>query len=95
MLLTWLLARSRLVRTQKQLKIKLESASSQLREMLAEQIKEDTEHTFSRFLDILTPAGEEAALREAQLLQQTQTVAHLRESFDRLERELQVSIPTA
>lgn len=95
MLLTWFLARASLIKTQRELKEKLHSASSQLTEMLAEQIKEDTEHTFSRFLDILIPAGEEALIREAQLVQQTEMVANLRESFDLLERELQVPVPKA
>lgn len=95
MLLTWFLARASLIKTQRELKEKLHSASSQLTGMLAEQIKEDTEHTFSRFLDILIPAGEEALIREAQLLQQTEMVANLRESFDLLERELQVPVPKA
>ena len=95
MLLTWFLARASLIKTQRELKEKLHSASSQLTGMLAEQIKEDTEHTFSRFLDILIPAGEEALIREAQLVQQTEMVANLRESFDLLERELQVPVPKA
>lgn len=95
MLGTWLLARASLVRTQRELRSKLEEASGQLRQMLSEQIQEDTEHTFSRFLDILTPAGEEAAMRESQLAEQAESVAVLRESFERLERELQVSTPTA
>ena len=95
MLGTWLLARASLVRTQRELRTKLEDASGQLRQMLSEQIQEDTEHTFSRFLDILTPAGEEAAMRESQLAEQAASVAELRESFERLERELQVSAPTA
>ena len=95
MLGTWLLARASLVRTQRELRSKLEDASGQLRQMLSEQIQEDTEHTFSRFLDILTPAGEEAAMRESQLAEQAESVAVLRESFERLERELQVSTPTA
>lgn len=94
-LLTWFLARASLIKTQRELKEKLHSASSQLTGMLAEQIKEDTEHTFSRFLDILIPAGEEALIREAQLVQQTEMVANLRESFDLLERELQVPVPKA
>jgi GTPase Era involved in 16S rRNA processing len=95
MLLTWFLARASLIKTQRELKEKLHSASSQLTGMLAEQIKEDTEHTFSRFLDILIPAGEEALIREAQLVQQKEMVANLRESFDLLERELQVPVPKA
>jgi len=95
MLLTSFLARASLIKTQRELKEKLHSASSQLTGMLAEQIKEDTEHTFSRFLDILIPAGEEALIREAQLVQQKEMVANLRESFDLLERELQVPVPKA
>jgi hypothetical protein len=61
--------------------------------MLADQIKEDTEHTFSRFLTILSPARDEAVLREQHLIRQAAPVAALRESFDRLERELQAAMP--
>jgi len=89
----WLLARSSLMRTRTELRDKLIGSSDTLREMLADQIKEDTEHTFSRFLTILAPARDEAVLREQHLTQQAAPVAALRESFDRLERELQATAP--
>jgi GTPase SAR1 family protein len=92
-LCTWLLARSSLTRTRRLLRDRLVSSSDVLRGMLADQIKEDTEHTFSRFLTILTPARDEAVLREQHLIRQAAPVAALRESFDRLERELQAASP--
>lgn len=92
-LFTWLLARSSLTRTRRLLRDRLVSSSDMLRGMLADQIKEDTEHTFSRFLTILSPARDEAVLREQHLVRQAAPVAALRESFDRLERELQAATP--
>ena len=90
---TWLLARSSLTRTRRLLRDRLVGSSDMLRAMLADQIKEDTEHTFSRFLTILSPARDEAVLREQHLIRQAAPVAALRESFDRLERELQAATP--
>ena len=92
-LCTWLLARSSLTRTRRVLRDRLVGSSDTLRGMLADQIKEDTEHTFSRFLTILSPARDEAVLREQHLIRQAAPVAALRESFDRLERELQAATP--
>jgi Dynamin family len=92
-LCTWLLARSSLTRTRRLLRDRLVGSSDTLRGMLADQIKEDTEHTFSRFLTILSPARDEAVLREQHLIRQAAPVAALRESFDRLERELQAAMP--
>lgn len=92
-LCSWLLARSSLTRTRRQLRDRLIEASDTLRTMLADQIKEDTEHTFSRFLNILTPAREEAVIWEQRLVNQAAPVAALRESFDRLGRELQAVTP--
>lgn len=92
-LCAWLLARSSLTRTRRQLRDKLIGSSETLRSMLGDQIKEDTEHTFSRFLTILTPARDEAVVREEHLLRQAAPVAALRESFDRLGRELQAVTP--
>lgn len=89
----WALARSSLMRTRRMLREKLEESGDTLRSMLAEQIKEDTEHTFSRFLTILTPARDEAVVREQHLLKQAAPVAALRESFDILERDLQAATP--
>lgn len=92
-LASWLLARSSLLRTRHEMRDKLLGASDTLRSMLADQIKEDTEHTFSRFLTILSPARDEAVLREQHLLAQAAPVAALRDSFERLERELQTALP--
>lgn len=92
-LFAWLLARSSLTRTRRALRDKLIGSSDTLRTMLADQIKEDTEHTFSRFLNILTPAREEAVIWEQRLVNQAAPVAALRESFDRLGRELQAVTP--
>ncbi len=92
-LIVWLLARSSLIRTRREMRDKLLAASDTLRDMLAGQIKEDTEHTFSRFETILTPARDEAVIREQHLARQAAPVAALRESFDRLERELQATTP--
>ena len=89
----WLLARSSLMRTRRDLRDKLIGSSDTLREMLAEQIKEDTEHAFSRFLNVLSPARDEAMGREQDLTRRAVPVAALRESFDRLERELQAAMP--
>ncbi|MBX7207018.1 MAG: dynamin family protein [Verrucomicrobiaceae bacterium] len=87
----WLLARSSLIRTRRLLRAQLEDSGDTLHTMLAGQISEDTEHTFSRFLTILTPARDEALLREEHLLSQAAPVAALRDSFERLERELQAA----
>lgn len=93
LLLAMLFARSGLVRTRRELAARLAASSPTLRDMLAAQIQEDTESTFARFLTILTPAREDAGNREQQLLKHAGQLADLRESFNRLERELHVSVP--
>lgn len=93
LLVAMLYARSGLQRTQREISARLESSGPMLREMLSGQIQDDTETTFARFLTILTPAREEAINREQQLLKQAGQLASLRESFDRIERELQAAAP--
>lgn len=89
----WLLARGTLSRARRHLREKLAGASDTLLQMLAAQIQDDTETTFAPFLNVLTPAREEAGLREQALLAQAERVGTLRTSFEALERELQAVAP--
>lgn len=93
LLVALLYARSGLHRTQREISARLESSGPMLREALSGQIQDDTETTFARFLTILTPAREDALNREEQLLKRARQLASLRESFDRIERELQAAAP--
>jgi hypothetical protein len=90
-LIAWLLTRSVLARARAALDEKLAQAGGTLHKLLADQIREDTEHTFARFLTILAPAREEAVLREQQLDSLAASLHRLQESFADLDRRLQVA----
>lgn len=94
-MLAWFYVGSPLSRTRSLLKERLADSGIKLREMLAAVISEDTEQTFSRFLGILTPAGEEADNREQSLCQQSERISRLRESLDEMERQLQRAAPAS
>lgn len=90
-LIAWMLTRSVLARARHALEDKLAQAGGTLHKLLADQISEDTEHTFARFLTILTPAREEAVNREQQLASLAASLHRLHESFADLDRRLQVA----
>jgi len=68
---TFLITQAALNQTRRVLMERLEDSTTLLRTMLAEQVRADVERLFTSFLDILTPAQENASRRERQAVDQT------------------------
>jgi uncharacterized protein with NRDE domain len=88
MAVVFLLTQMRLASARNAILDKLEESSATLREMLATQAREEVEHAFARFLDLLTPAQDDALRREQDSGSHVERLRRLSESFDALERRV-------
>ncbi|MBL9133819.1 MAG: dynamin family protein [Verrucomicrobiaceae bacterium] len=84
----FLLTQMRLASARNAILDKLEESSATLREMLATQAREEVEHAFARFLDVLTPAQTDAMQREQDSGLHVERLRRLTESFDALEARI-------
>jgi hypothetical protein len=91
-LIAWMLTRAVITRAHDDLYEKLHAAGGTLRKLLSDQITEDTESTFARFLGILTPAREESVIREQRIGSHASGLHRLQESFGDLDRRLQAAV---
>jgi small GTP-binding protein len=87
----YLLTKTALNTTRRELIDKLDSSSSNLHELLTRHVTEDVEAAFNQFLDLLVPAGKSTSEREKTLAQHARALADLEERFDQLHHALSPS----
>lgn len=84
----FLIAQAALNTARRSLVDRLERSALSLRDMLTSQVQLDVETLFSRFLPILGPAQEQAAVREQQMHAQTERLRVMFEEIEVVEQEL-------
>jgi GTPase SAR1 family protein len=84
----FLIAQAALNTARRSLVDRLERSALSLRDMLTSQVQLDVETLFSRFLPILGPAQEQAAVREQQMHEQTERLRVMFEEIEVVEQEL-------
>jgi hypothetical protein len=84
----FLIAQAALNTARRSLVDRLERSALSLRDMLTSQVQLDVETLFSRFLPILGPAQELAAVREQQMHAQTERLRVMFEEIEVVEQEL-------
>jgi uncharacterized protein with NRDE domain len=84
----FLLTQMRLANARNAILDKLEESTATLREMLTTQVKEEVEHAFARFLEVLNPAQSDAMQREQDSGVNVERLRRLAESFETLERRV-------
>jgi hypothetical protein len=85
----FLITQTALNYTRRTLMDRLETAAGTLRQMLSDQVRNDVESLFTRFLDILMPAQAETVLVEQQMVTDAERLRILAESLEVLDREVQ------
>ncbi len=84
----FLLTQMRLANARNAILDKLEESTATLREMLTTQVKEEVEHAFAKFLEVLNPAQSDAMQREQNSGVNVERLRRLAESFEALERRV-------
>lgn len=83
-----LITQSALNHTRGELIDRLETSTMKLRDMLLKQVQSDVESLFARFIPLLQPAQLEANAQEQQLLEHTDRLVRLTETFHTFQREM-------
>lgn len=91
----FLITQAVLAQTRRELIDRLEQATATLRQMLAHQVEDDVQAVFSRFISLISPAHDQTALQEQQLVAQADKLQGLAESLEGFDQKLRLVHPRA